>query len=122
MKFFVCEHCGNVICYATDKGVPVMCCGQKMTELVPGTVEASVEKHIPVVEAERGEVSVAIGEAEHPMVDEHWIEWVVLETGDGWQMKRLNPGDKPAVAFSMTEGEEIVAVYAYCNIHGLWKA
>ena len=122
MKFFVCEHCGNVICFATDQGVPVVCCGEKMKELVPGTVEASLEKHIPVVDAERGRVLVQVGEAEHPMLDEHWTEWIVLETGNGWQLRKLHPGDKPAAEFALTPEDEIVAVYAYCNIHGLWRA
>ena len=120
-RFFVCEHCGNIVDMIHDAGVPMMCCGQKMKQLEPGTVEASAEKHIPVVTVEGDEVSVSIGSAAHPMTEEHSILWVYLQTDRGGQRKCLTPGSDPAVRFSLVD-ETPVAVYAYCNLHGLWKA
>lgn len=121
-KFFICEHCGNIVAMVKSSGVPVMCCGQKMTEIVPGTVDASLEKHIPVYQVEDGKVTVTVGSVEHPMMPEHYIEWVLLETKSGNQRKLLKPGEAPKVCFSVCDGDEVVAVYAYCNLHGLWKA
>ena len=120
VKFYVCEHCGNVVEKVEDHGVPVMCCGKKMTHIVPGTVEASKEKHIPVVIVENGKVIVNVGSVDHPMTEEHLIEWVYVQTDRGGQRKCLNAGDAPNVVFAL-EGETPVAVYAYCNLHGLWK-
>ena len=122
MKFFICETCGNMIAMVKSSGAPVMCCGKKMTELVPGTTDASVEKHVPVFEVKDGKVFVTVGSAEHPMLDEHYIEWIALQTNYGNQRKALKPGEKPQVCFALCEGEEIEAVYAYCNLHKLWKA
>lgn len=122
MKFYVCEHCGNKITFVEDKGVPVMCCGQKMTELVANTTDAAQEKHVPVVSAEGKQVKVSVGSVEHPMLDEHSIQWICVETNKGSQIKYLNPGEKPEAAFVLADGEEVVAVYEYCNLHGLWKA
>ena len=121
-KFYICEHCGNIIGKIHDAGVPVMCCGQKMTQLEPGTVEASHEKHIPVVTVEGNLVKVVIGSVEHPMTEAHYIPWVYVETTAGGQRKNLTPDSAPAVTFALTESEKAVAVYAYCNLHGLWKA
>ena len=120
VKFYVCEHCGNVVEKVEDHGVPVMCCGKKMTELVPGTVEASHEKHIPVAKVEGNLVKVKVGSVEHPMAEEHYIEWVQLVTENGSQRKQLQPGHAPRVEFRLGE-EKPLAVYAYCNLHGLWK-
>ena len=122
MKYLRCEHCGNIVEVVKDKKVPVMCCGQKMQEIVAGTVEASREKHIPVFEVKGNEVIVNVGSIDHPMVEEHFIEWVTLETKAGVQRKQLFPGQAPKVVFVLSEGEEVEAVYAYCNLHGLWKA
>lgn len=122
MKFYVCEHCGNLVTFLHSAGVPVMCCGQKMTELVPGTVDAAVEKHIPVVDVQGNVVSVKVGAVEHPMIPEHFIQWIALESSQGSQIKYLKPGEKPEAAFALAEGEAVVGVYAYCNLHGLWKA
>lgn len=121
-KFFICEHCGNIIAMVKNTGVPVMCCGQKMTELVPGTTDASVEKHVPEYKVEGNKVVVNVGSVEHPMQEEHFIEWVSLQTKSGNQRKALNPGEAPNVCFAICEGDEVEAVYAYCNLHGLWKA
>ncbi len=122
MRFFICEHCKNIIEMVDDKGVPVMCCGQKMTELIPGTTDAAVEKHVPAYTVEDGKVLVTVGSVEHPMLDVHYIEWIALETKSGTQLKRLAPGEAPKTSFAILEGDEVVAVYAYCNLHGLWKA
>jgi len=121
-KFYICEHCGNIITKIHDAGVPVVCCGQKMTEIIPGSVEASTEKHIPAVAVEGSVVKVQIGSVEHPMVEEHFIPWVYLQTNVGGQLKHLVPGSAPAVTFALAEGEVPVSVFAYCNLHGLWKA
>ena len=121
-KFYICAHCGNIVEMVHDAGVPVVCCGQKMEELVPNTVEASGEKHIPAVSVKDGIVEVNVGAVDHPMVDVHWIEWVQLQTDRGSRRHYLNPGEAPKVCFSLCEGDEVEAVYEYCNLHGLWKA
>ena len=121
-RFYICEHCGNIIAMVHDSGGPIMCCGQKMKEIIPGTTDAAKEKHIPVYEVKDNKVFVTVGEVEHPMQSEHYIEWVSLQTKYGNQRKALKPGDAPKVCFALCEGDEVEAVYAYCNLHGLWKA
>ena len=120
-KFYICEHCGNIVGLIHDAGVPLVCCGQKMTKLEAGVVEASREKHIPVAEVKGSTVEVIVGSVLHPMTEEHSITWVYLETDRGGQRKNLNPGEAPAVTFAVAD-EKPLAVYAYCNLHGLWKA
>ena len=122
MKFYICEHCGNIIAKVKDAGVPVVCCGQKMKEIVPGTTDASVEKHVPVWEVKDNRVTVTVGAAEHPMLPAHYIEWIAVQTTAGNQRKALAPGQPPKAVVALLEGEQVVAVYAYCNLHGLWKA
>ncbi|MDO4464480.1 MAG: desulfoferrodoxin family protein [Bacillota bacterium] len=122
MRFFICEHCGNIVEMVKDNGVPVMCCGQKMTELIPGTSDGAAEKHVPVVTVDGNKVSVMVGEVEHPMVDAHYIEWIAIETSKGVQRKMLKPEQAPKTEFILTDGESVEVVYAYCNLHGLWKA
>ena len=119
-KFYICPHCGNIVEMVHDSGVKPFCCGQKMNELVPNTVEASGEKHIPAVKVEGSIVEVNVGSVDHPMVDVHWIEWVQLVTDKGSYRKVLNPGEAPNVKFLLND-EKPEAVYAYCNLHGLWK-
>lgn len=119
-KFYICRHCGNIIGLINDSGVPVVCCGEKMEQLVPNTVEASQEKHIPVATVSADMVKVAIGSAPHPMTEEHSIQWVYLQTENGGQRKCLSPGDAPEVSFALC-GDKPVAVLAYCNLHGLWQ-
>ena len=121
-KFYICAHCGNIIAKVHDSGVPVMCCGQKMTEIIPGTTDASREKHIPVWTVENGIVHVRVGSAAHPMTPEHHIAWVSLQTKYGNQRRELCPGDEPEVCFALCEGDEVEAVYAFCNLHSLWRA
>ena len=118
LKFLKCEHCGNIVEMIEDKGVPVVCCGQRMTELVAGTSDGAREKH----EVNGSTVLVKVGEVAHPMIPEHYIEWIVLQTKNGVQRRELKPGEKPEAIFALCEGDEVVAVYAYCNLHGLWKA
>lgn len=122
MKLYICEHCGNIIEYVKDKGVPVMCCGQAMKELIPGTSDGAAEKHVPAISINGNEVTVQIGSVEHPMLPEHHIEWIVIETKKGCQKVKLNPGEKPVATFLLADGDELVAAYEYCNLHGLWKA
>lgn len=119
-KFFVCDHCKEVIEVIDDKGVPINCCGDAMTELKVSTAEAGTEKHLPDVSVEGGIVRVKVGSVPHPMTKEHLIEWVQLETDKGIQRKRLEADGEPAVKFYIGD-EKPVAVYAYCNTHGLWK-
>ena len=119
-RFYVCEHCGNLIGLIHDSGVPMMCCGQKMTKLEPGRVDASREKHLPSVTVEGNSVRVVVGSVEHPMTEEHSILWVYLQTDRGGQRKCLEVGKAPVVAFTLVN-EKPIAVYAYCNLHGLWK-
>ncbi len=120
-KFVICEHCGNLVGVINDSGAPMVCCGEKMKRLVPGVVEASHEKHIPVVDVVGNTVKVTVGSVLHPMAEEHSILWVYLETDKGGQRKTLEVGAAPEVTFVLGE-EKPVAVYAYCNLHGLWKA
>ena len=120
-KFYICEKCGNIVEKIDDSGVSLVCCGQKMTAIEAGVVEASREKHIPVVKVDGGRVLVEVGAVEHPMTEEHSIEWVYLETDRGIQRKCLAPGKAPRVEFALAD-ETPIAVYAYCNLHGLWKA
>lgn len=121
-KFLICKHCGNIVAMVKDKGVSVVCCGEKMTELVPCSTDASQEKHVPVYKVEGNMVYVTVGSVNHPMTNEHYIEWVSLQTKSGNQRKPLTPDSEPVVSFSIVEGDEVEAVYAYCNLHGLWKA
>lgn len=119
-KFYICEHCGNIITFVENKGVPVMCCGQKMKEIIPGSVDAAKEKHIPVVEVKGNIVTVTVGSVEHPMIDTHYIQWISLLTKQGHQRKLLSPSSAPSIDFALTEDDEVALVYAYCNLHGLW--
>ena len=109
LKFFVCTHCGNLAGMVYSSGVPMICCGEPMKELVPNTVDAAGEKHKPVVSVEGSTVTVAVGSVAHPMTDAHLIQWVALQTEQG------------VAVFALAEGDKPVAAYAYCNLHGLWK-
>lgn len=120
-RFFICKHCGNLINMIHSSGVPVICCGEPMTELVPGSVDASHEKHVPVVTVDGNTVTVEIGSAPHPMVPAHYIEWIQLHTENGAYRKCLKPGEAPKATFILNDERPLVA-YEYCNLHGLWKA
>ena len=120
IKFYKCSHCGNIAIKVVDSGVPLVCCGEKMEELVPGSVDAAVEKHVPVVAVNGNVVSVQVGEVEHPMTEEHLIQAIVLLTDAGYQVAGLTAADKPVAQFVLAEGVKPLKVYEYCNLHGLW--
>ena len=122
MKFYRCSHCGQIVAIVKETGVPIVCCGEPMVEIIPGTTDAALEKHVPVFTVEGNKVQVSVGSAAHPMLPEHYIEWVAIQTKTGNQRKPLCPGDEPKACFSLCDGDEVIAVYAYCNLHSLWKA
>lgn len=121
-RFYICKHCGNMIGFIHKSGVPVVCCGEEMNELIANTTDASKEKHVPVITVDENKVIVEIGSAPHPMTEEHYISWVYILTEKGGQRKELLPGSKPYVEFALTKDDKIKYAYAYCNLHGLWKA
>ncbi len=120
-KFYICKHCGNIVAMVKDAGVPVVCCGERMTQLIPGTSDGAAEKHVPVYEVRGNIVNVTVGAVEHPMLENHYIEWIFIQTNYGNQRKVLKPGDAPKASFALLEGERVEEVYAYCNLHGLWR-
>ena len=120
LKFYLCETCKNIITKIVDSKVPVVCCGKPMKELVPGAVDGALEKHVPFVKVEGNVVKVQIGEVIHPMLTEHYIQFIAIETKTGFQIKNLKAGDEPVAEFALAAGDEAVAVYEYCNLHGLW--
>jgi superoxide reductase len=122
MKFYKCAHCGKIVTELKEAKVPTMCCGEAMKEIIPGTVDAAVEKHVPVVTTEGGVVTVKVGSVTHPMTPEHLIEWIAVETKFGFYVRKLTATDAPEATFTLASGDEVVAVYEYCNLHSLWKA
>ncbi len=117
-KFYKCRHCGNVIVKFVDSGVNVVCCGEQMQLLVPNTVDASNEKHVPVVEkVDECTIKVKVGSDPHPMLPEHHIAFIYVETEKGGILVNLK--DKPEAVICLGD-EKAVAVYEYCNLHGLW--
>ncbi len=120
MTFYICKHCGNIITKIKDSSVPIMCCNENMHELIANTTDAAVEKHIPEIIQEGNKVTISVGSTLHPMTEEHLIEWIAIETASTTQIKYLNATNQPTVTFFSEE--EIVNTYAYCNLHGLWKA
>ncbi|MBR5348021.1 MAG: desulfoferrodoxin [Lachnospiraceae bacterium] len=122
MKFYICNHCKNIIIKVKDSGVPVVCCGEKMSEIVANTTDAAFEKHVPAVTVDGSKVTVSVGSVAHPMIPEHYIQFILLETTNGYQVKNLKPGEAPVAEFILADGESAVAAYEYCNLHGLWKA
>ena len=122
MKFYRCKHCGNIIAMVKESGVRVKCCGEEMYELIPGEVDAALEKHVPVFEKHGNILTVKVGEVAHPMLDNHYIEWIAIKTNKGNQRKLLRPGEEPKAEFALLEGEEVQEVYEYCNLHGLWRS
>lgn len=118
-KFYICAHCGNVIEKVVDSGVPVVCCGEEMEELIPNTVDASGEKHLPVVTwLDERTIKVEVGSVHHPMLPEHHIAFVYVETDKGGI--RINLGEEPVAVVALGDAKP-TAVYEYCNLHGLWK-
>ena len=121
VKYYYCKKCGNIVESINDKNNPV-CCGEPMSVLKPNTVDAAKEKHVPEVSFEKGVVVINVGSIAHPMTEEHLIQWVTLETTKGIKRHTLKAGDVPMTRFALCEDEDPVAVYAYCNLHGLWKS
>lgn len=122
LKIVRCSGCGKIALIMQDSACPTKCCGEAMEVLEAGTVDAAREKHIPEVTVEGDKVTVQVGSVIHPMLEAHYIQWILLETKEGRQRKALKPGDKPTAVFALTEGDEVVAAYEYCNLHGLWKS
>ena len=118
IKYFKCPICGNVIEVVNGDVSRVRCCGSELTELVANTVDAAVEKHVPVYEVEENEIVVKVGDVIHPMEEKHYITFITLVTEDRVIRKDLKPGDEPVVRFPYIQGSKI---YEYCNLHGLWK-
>ena len=121
LKIFKCNVCGNIVILTVEGGGKLVCCGQDMTLLEPNTSEGAGEKHLPDVTVEGNKVLVKVGSVAHPMLPAHYIQFVVLETSKGYKVAKLSPGEAPEAAFVLSEGEEAVAAYEYCNLHGLWK-
>ena len=122
LKFFKCKHCGQIVYKVKNTEVPLICCGEIMQELVAGIEDASHEKHVPCHEVSGGVLKVNVGAVEHPMLAEHYIEWVAVRTNKTIYLTNLNPTEKPYAEFVLKENEEVEEVFAYCNLHGLWKA
>ena len=118
--FYYCRHCKQLVYVVKKTGANLVCCGENMQELVANTTDAANEKHVPVVNVNGNVVKVVVGEVEHPMLDVHYIEWIVLETNLGYHQAKLNPGQKPEATFVLVEGEQVVKAYEYCNLHSLW--
>lgn len=121
VKFYRCAICGKIVAMVKETAVPTICCGQEMAQLIPGTTDGAAEKHVPVVTRKGNIVEVKVGSVEHPMTNEHYIQWICLQTKLGNQRKMLKPTDKPEAKFMIFEDDEIEAVYEYCNLHSLWK-
>jgi superoxide reductase len=122
LEFYKCLHCGNVAIKVYDKKPPLSCCGEKMAKLEANTTDAAQEKHVPVVTVEGDVVKAVVGSVAHPMTEEHLIAFIVLETKKGYQVANLSAGETPEATFAVAQGDVPVAVYEYCNLHGLWKA
>lgn len=122
MKFLRCEKCGKIVGVINDCACPTICCGEEMKELVANTTDAATEKHVPVIEVNGSQVTVTVGSVDHPMLEEHFIQWIALETKEGMQRKALKPGEAPKAVFGLAEGDAVVCAYEYCNLHGLWRA
>lgn len=118
-KFFLCRHCGNLVSMVHSSGVPMVCCGENMTELTANTADAAGEKHVPVVTVDGNTVTVKVSSVIHPMEEEHYIQWIYLETEKGGQIKHLKPSEEPVAVF-VVEDDEPVGAYEYCNLHSLW--
>ncbi len=120
--FYRCKGCGNFVLFVDDKTkCTPKCCGEPMDELVANTTDAAVEKHVPEVTADGNSVKVQVGSTLHPMIDAHYIKFICLETDKGAQIKYLKPGEEPKAEFVLAGGEKAIAVYEFCNLHGLWK-
>ena len=121
LRIFKSNHCETIVEVINSCNEVPSCCGEPMRELKANTTDAAQEKHVPEVSVEGNLVKVKVGSVEHPMTEEHFIEFIILETEKGLEVKKLTPEDKPEAVFAVAEGDKAVAVYEYCNLHGLWK-
>lgn len=121
LRVFRCKKCGQMVMMLKKSKCDMYCCEEAMEEMIPGTTDAAVEKHVPVYEVKDNKVYVTVGDVIHPMMEQHYIEWIVLETKNGIQKKNLTPEDEPKAIFPLMEGDSVIAVYEYCNLHGLWR-
>ena len=122
LVFLRCPRCGQIVLTIKNKPCDVHCCGVPMEVMVPGTTDAAQEKHVPVWTQDGRTVTVKVGEVTHPMLEAHYIEWIALQTKQGCEFKTLKPEEAPEAVFTLSEGDEVVAVFEHCNLHGLWKA
>ena len=120
MGIYKCEVCGNIVEVLHEGAGELVCCNQPMTLLVENTVDASQEKHVPVIEKTADGYRVTVGSVRHPMEEKHYIEWISLCAGGKTYRKYLNPGDEPVAEFCIDASE--VTAHELCNLHGLWKA
>lgn len=120
VKFYRCKVCGKIIAMVNETAVNTICCGESMTLLKAGEVDAAVEKHVPVYETIGNRVKVTVGSVIHPMTEEHYIQWICLKTKEGIQFKELSPSSSPEAEFYISENDSVEEVYEYCNLHGLW--
>jgi len=121
MKFYKCEICGKIVAMVKETPVETVCCGADMVEIVPNTTDGKSEAHVPVYRVEGDTVTVKVGEMPHPMKDDHYIEWIALETEKGNQCRHLKSGDEPRTTFALVPYDKIRNVYEYCSVHGLWR-
>ncbi len=117
-KLYRCSHCGNVAFKLVNSGVPMVCCGEPMTELVPNTTDASVEKHVPVITRDGDQITVQVGSVIHPMLENHFIQAIAAVSGETVTIGLLKPGEAPVLK---TAAADAVTAYSLCNLHGLWK-
>ncbi len=118
IKFYVCKHCGNIVTYIKNSGIKVKCCGEEMQEIIPNTIDAAKEKHLPVIKNHDNMIEISVGEVIHPMTEEHLIDWIYIQTLNGGQIIYLNEQQQPIVKIPKMQ---IVKVYSHCNLHGLWE-
>ena len=121
IKFLICKHCGNIVEVVRDSTVPIICCGESMSEMKANTSDGATEKHVPEVEITGNRVLVTVGSTLHPMIEKHYIQWIYLKTNKGIQRRYLSPGEEPKAEFLLLDREAVSEVYEYCNLHGLWK-
>ncbi|MBQ0166422.1 MAG: desulfoferrodoxin [Treponema sp.] len=121
LELYYCPYCGKIVAVVKKTNVPTVCCGMPMQKIEPGTVDASIEKHVPVIRQDGRKVTIMVGSEEHPSTVEHFIEWIVLLTSKGLHAKSIGPGEKPLAIFQLNENEDVQAAMEYCNLHKLWK-
>ena len=119
---YKCSGCGNIAAVIENMGIAMNCCGMDMDELKANTTDAAVEKHVPVISGSGDAVEITVGSTLHPMTPEHHISWIMLHTNQGFQIKYLDKTGEPKVKFALAGADSLIAVYGYCNLHGLWKS